>query len=338
MSIEINEKHTAKKAAAETQPELLYVTRSGEVQEIIGRMPAWIIRRGITIMALLVVATFVGAAFIRYPETVACQVIISAKEPPTIVFAAADAQVQELLVKDGGQVHNGSPLVVLNNAMARYSDILKARRAALVIDTCHDIQHAIKQLPAASHAFSGKLQRVYGELMTAVRYCAANNGEKRQQELRLSAGKLLDLCDSWEQQYVLLSTGAGQVRFFKPLQVNTSLKAGEAVLAIVRSANTGFIATGSITAAAYPGVKVGQTLLMAPEGFPLQKFGMLKGKISALLPVPVRGLYMIAIVFDQGLKTTTGQEIPCSNELHATGDIILQDKSALQRLFESGTR
>lgn len=339
--MEAKELDTPTQIPAESQSELLYHTRSEEVQEIIGRMPSWIIRRGIMVIALLVAAAFAGAAFIRYPETVGCQVTITAIEPPSVVFAAGDARVQELLVKDGEQVDRGSPLMVMNNSLGGYSAMLEAKRAALAIDTCPDIHKAIKQLPAARPAFSGKLQRAYAELMIDARLCSAdragNKDYKRQQELRLSARKLLDLCESWEQQYLLLSTEAGQVRFFKPLQAHAGLKAGEAVLAIVRSADAGFIATGNIPAAAYPEVKVGQTVLMNPEGYSFQKFGMLKGKINALSSVPVNGLYPVTIVLDNGLKTTTGHEIPCAG-FNAKGDIILQDKSVLQQLLENTAR
>lgn len=338
MSMEINEKQMVKPAVAETQPELLYTTRSDEVQEIIGRMPPWIIRRGIIIIALLVVTVLMGAAFIRYPDTASCQVTISAKEPPAIVFAQGDAQVQQLLVKDGAQVNNGRALLVLNNNMAGYSDLLNAKQAALAIDTCRNIQQAINRLPALQHALSGKLQHACAEMLAAARYYSANNDDKRQQELRRRARRLLVLCDNREQQYLLLSTGGGQVRFFKPLQPYARLKAGEAVAAIVSPAGTGFIVTAGITAATYPDVKIGQTVLIRPENYPLQKFGLISGKVSALSSLPVNGLYTIAIALDHGLTTTTGREIPCDNEIRGTGEIILHDKSILQQLLEGATR
>lgn len=45
--------------------------RSEEVQEIMGRIPPWIERWGITLIALLLVVILVGAALFPYPDTLA---------------------------------------------------------------------------------------------------------------------------------------------------------------------------------------------------------------------------------------------------------------------------
>lgn len=50
--------------------------RSEEVQEIMGRMPPWILRSGITLIALLVLGAFVAAWFFRYPEVIQARVVL----------------------------------------------------------------------------------------------------------------------------------------------------------------------------------------------------------------------------------------------------------------------
>lgn len=50
---------------------------SDEVQEIMGRIPPWIVRWGITAIFVIFAAILVGSYFIRYPETVeVCGMII----------------------------------------------------------------------------------------------------------------------------------------------------------------------------------------------------------------------------------------------------------------------
>ena len=41
--------------------------RSEEVQEVMGQVPAWIVRWGITLLFLVVVALLVGSCFFKYP-------------------------------------------------------------------------------------------------------------------------------------------------------------------------------------------------------------------------------------------------------------------------------
>ena len=42
--------------------------RSEEVQEVMGQVPAWIVRWGITLLFLVVVALLVGSCFFKYPS------------------------------------------------------------------------------------------------------------------------------------------------------------------------------------------------------------------------------------------------------------------------------
>ena len=42
--------------------------RSEEVQEVMGQVPAWIVRWGITLLFLVVVALLVGSCFFKYPD------------------------------------------------------------------------------------------------------------------------------------------------------------------------------------------------------------------------------------------------------------------------------
>jgi hypothetical protein len=66
-------------------------SRSEEVQEIMGRMPPWILRSGITLIALLVLAAFVAAWFFRYPEVVSANVVMLQDHSSYIVQGAMPA-------------------------------------------------------------------------------------------------------------------------------------------------------------------------------------------------------------------------------------------------------
>jgi len=44
--------------------------RSEEVQEVMGQIPAWIVRWGITLLFLVVVALLVGSCFFKYPDVI----------------------------------------------------------------------------------------------------------------------------------------------------------------------------------------------------------------------------------------------------------------------------
>ena len=49
--------------------------RSEAVQEVMGHVPSWIVRWGITVLSLVVLMLVVGSFFFRYPD------VIEADEP-----------------------------------------------------------------------------------------------------------------------------------------------------------------------------------------------------------------------------------------------------------------
>lgn len=54
--------------------------RSEEVQEIMGKMPPWMVRSGITMIAVMVVLALTGAWFFRYPDVLPMPVRVMPQE------------------------------------------------------------------------------------------------------------------------------------------------------------------------------------------------------------------------------------------------------------------
>ena len=51
--------------------------RSEEVQEVMNRVPAWILRSGITVLFVIVVALVAGSYWFKYPDVIAAEVTVS---------------------------------------------------------------------------------------------------------------------------------------------------------------------------------------------------------------------------------------------------------------------
>lgn len=65
--------------------------RSEEVQEIMGKMPPWILRSGITLIGILVLGAFVAAWFFRYPEVIPARVVITPQQSSYVVKGSMQA-------------------------------------------------------------------------------------------------------------------------------------------------------------------------------------------------------------------------------------------------------
>lgn len=89
--------------------------RSEEVQEVMGQIPSWIVRWGITILFLVVVTLLIGSCFFKYPDVIAAEMTLTSPHPAVQVVARASGRISLLYAADGGRVAPGESLAVIEN-------------------------------------------------------------------------------------------------------------------------------------------------------------------------------------------------------------------------------
>ena len=109
--------------------------RSEEVQEILTRMPNWMIRWGNVVILFILVIAFLVAWMIRYPDIIATQIVITTNVPPQKLITKTTGKIEALLVKDRVLISKNTPLAVIENA-ANYKDVflLKSIVDSIAID------------------------------------------------------------------------------------------------------------------------------------------------------------------------------------------------------------
>ncbi|MDR2126769.1 MAG: hypothetical protein LBP63_08060, partial [Prevotellaceae bacterium] len=95
---------------------------SEEASDILGSLPTWIIRRGITVIFLIFVGLLIGCYFIKYPQTVDAPVIITTLNPPADLIARAEGRLDTIYVADGQNVRKNDVIALLYNT-ADYSAV-----------------------------------------------------------------------------------------------------------------------------------------------------------------------------------------------------------------------
>lgn len=96
--------------------------RSEEVQEILSKPPAWIIRWGITGIFLLTFLILILTFIIRYPDFVAATVVITTEQPTERVIVRRSGAINEIFVRDRDTVKQGERLAVIRNT-AKTDDV-----------------------------------------------------------------------------------------------------------------------------------------------------------------------------------------------------------------------
>jgi HlyD family secretion protein len=132
--------------------------RSEEFQEVLGTVPSWILRWGITVLAMVVVILLIGSAVIKYPDTLSSQVVLTGLTPPAEIVAHASGKLKELHVNDNQEIKKGAYLAIIDN-YARTEDVLFLKKQlADLIDPIH------LDLMPPSQLQLGNLQSLYASL------------------------------------------------------------------------------------------------------------------------------------------------------------------------------
>ncbi len=138
----------------ETYPEVNPSSHSDEVEEIMGRQPAWIVRWGITVLLMILLGIILACCVIRYPQTVSGVITLTSESPSADLTARYTGILDSVTVSNGDTVSKGQLLSLVANA-ARYEDILLAEKKmeysgmerVMAIANCQDLQLGSVQSP-----------------------------------------------------------------------------------------------------------------------------------------------------------------------------------------------
>ena len=89
--------------------------RSEEVQEVLGWVPPWILRAGITVLFIIVIILFIGSWFYKYPDIIEAPLVVTSYNPPVQINARVNGKITQLLVADKQQVKASDYLAVIEN-------------------------------------------------------------------------------------------------------------------------------------------------------------------------------------------------------------------------------
>ncbi len=132
-----------------------------------GRMPSWLVRRGITLVAVLLLIVGIGAYFFKYPDVIPASVAISSSTPPVKLVARSNLPIQQLFVKSKEAVQENQVLCILANA-AKYNDLQRVALITRQIDTTVSLPQTLEHIDLPTGLQMGELQSNYAELYQAI--------------------------------------------------------------------------------------------------------------------------------------------------------------------------
>jgi HlyD family secretion protein len=96
--------------------------RSEEIEEILGRTPNWIIRRGITVIFSVILLIFIGSCIFKYPDIIDSTIIITSENVPATIVAKTSGKITDIFAKDNQSVKRNDYIAVIENP-ANYKNV-----------------------------------------------------------------------------------------------------------------------------------------------------------------------------------------------------------------------
>lgn len=118
--------------------------RSEEVQDILTKVPHWMIRWGTVLIFAIIVMLFFVSWFVKYPDVVSSEIVITTNIPPEKIVSKSSGRIEAILVKDKTEVLKNSALAIIENT-ANYKDVFLLKS---LVDE-YDINNSKKDFPFA---------------------------------------------------------------------------------------------------------------------------------------------------------------------------------------------
>lgn len=96
--------------------------RSEEVQDILTKVPHWMIRWGTLLIFAIILMLFFVSWFIKYPDVVNTEIVITTNIPPEKIVSKSSGRIEAILVKNKEIVPKNSTLAIIENT-ANYQDV-----------------------------------------------------------------------------------------------------------------------------------------------------------------------------------------------------------------------
>lgn len=117
--------------------------RSEEVQDILTKVPHWMILWGNTLILGLLVLFFIFTWYIKYPDVISTEATITSQTPPQKIYAPYSGKIDTLLVQNNQLVRGGEIIGMIQNT-AKLKDVLFLKA---ILDTVN-IRGEVFEFPA----------------------------------------------------------------------------------------------------------------------------------------------------------------------------------------------
>jgi HlyD family secretion protein len=136
--------------------------RSEEYQEVLRRIPSWILRWGIKLIFCVLAILFIGSYFFKYPEIIAAPIVVTTENLPVNIVAKTSGRIDTLYITEKQRVTQGQLLAEIENT-ANLQQIILLKNW---LKTFHTDTIASQEIPVFDQV--GEIQSPYNTFQKAL--------------------------------------------------------------------------------------------------------------------------------------------------------------------------
>lgn len=186
-------------------------------------------------------------------------------------------------------------------------------------------------------------QQQYNSLIASLEtQIVAQSSDSDTQKLQLESNIITTLnslkgeLEEWEVSYIVKAPIGGIASVLPSTKENKMFGFGEEILTIVPKNAGEIFALVQLESTGLGKVETDQFVNIKLDGYSHSKYGMLRGKITKIDPIPREDRYRTEIELLNGLTTTFNDDssIVFKQDLSGTAEIITKDATIMQRILE----
>ena len=90
-----------------------------DINDLIGNPPSWMVRSGLLTLAIVMILIIVMSAFIKYPDKITSNGIMTSTTPPINIKAKVKGLVDSIYISNDKIVHSGDTIIYTKNQLTQ---------------------------------------------------------------------------------------------------------------------------------------------------------------------------------------------------------------------------
>lgn len=157
--------------------------------------------------------------------------------------------------------------------------------------------------------------------------------ETNRKNINLAYERLINEIEIWKNKYIIQNKMEGKIIMGAPWVIGQMIHIGDTICSVISPVKKNPVGRMVLSYKEISGLQKGNQVKINIDEYPARIYGSIIGKVDSIMYVPAKRNYAIEVELPYPLKSSNGKIIDYNVELHGKAEIITQNKSVFERIF-----